>query len=105
MKRYEVLLSDKANYDMEAIYEYIAEKFFSPVIATKQYDRIVKAILSLEENPARIKIMDSEPERSQGFRPLIVDNYTVFFVITFNMVNVVRVLYSASDISKRLSEE
>jgi len=60
--------------------------------------------LSLEEMPERIKVMDSEPERSKGLRPLIVDNYTVFFVIKFDTVNIVRVLYSASDISKQLSE-
>jgi len=104
MKHYEVLISDKANDDMEAIYSYISETLFAPETAAKQYDRIADAILSLEEMPERIKIMDSEPERSKGLRPLLVDNYTVFFVVEADLVNIVRVLYSASDISKRLSE-
>jgi len=47
--------------------------------------------------------MDSEPEHSKGLRPLIVDKYTVFFVIKGDTVYIVRVLYSASDIRKRLS--
>ena len=104
MKQYEVLISDKANEDMAAIFEYISDKLFAPASAAKQYDRIADAILTLEEMPERINVMDSEPERSQGLRPLIVDNYTVFYVIQADTVNIVRVLYSASDISKRLSD-
>ncbi|MCL1875519.1 MAG: type II toxin-antitoxin system RelE/ParE family toxin [Synergistaceae bacterium] len=105
MRHYEVLISDKADEDMEVIYKYIAETLLVPVTAAKQYDRIAEAILSLENMPERIKIMDSEPERSKGLRALIVDNYTVFFVIGHEKVYIARVLYSASDISKRLSEE
>jgi len=104
MKRYDVLISDKANDDMEAIYKYIAETLLEPNIAIKQYDKIATAILSLEEMPRRIKVMDSESEHSQELRALIVDNYTVFFVVRDDMVWIVRVLYSSSDISKRLSE-
>jgi plasmid stabilization system protein ParE len=103
MKHYEVLVSDKADKDMEAIYTYIAETLLAPVAAAGQYDRIATAILSLEEMPERIKLMDSEPGHSKGLRALIVDNYTVFFVIKGKTVNIVRVLYSASDINKRLS--
>ena len=73
MKHYEVLISDKANEDMEGIYKYIAETLLAPMAAAKQYDRIADAILSLEDMPERIKLMDSEPERSKGLRPLIVD--------------------------------
>ena len=105
MKHYEVLISDKASDDMEGIYRYISEALLVPATAAKQYNRIADAILSLEEMPERIRLVDSEPERTKGFRPLAVDNYTVFFVIKGNTVNVVRVLYSASDIRKRLSEE
>ena len=105
MRRYEVLISDKANEDMEAIYKYIAETLLVPVTAAKQYNRIAEAILSLENMPERIKIMDSGPEHSKKLRALIVDNYTVFFVIKNETVYITRVLYSASDIGKRLSEE
>ena len=105
MRHYEVLISDKANADMEAMYSYIAETLLSPVAAANQYDRIMDAILSLEEMPERIKIMDSEPERSKGLRALRVDNYTVFFTINAEKIYIARVLFSASDISKRLSEE
>jgi plasmid stabilization system protein ParE len=104
MKHYEVLISDKANEDMESIYEYIAETLLAPIAAANQYDRIVEAILSLEEMPERIKIIDSEPGRSKGLRSLYVDNFSVFFTIRAETINIARVLYSASDISKRLSE-
>jgi len=105
MKQYKVLISDKANAEMESIYEYIAETFFDPETAARQYDRIADAILTLEEMPERIKLMDSEPERTKGLRALKVDNYSVLFVIKIDTVLIVRVLYSASNISKRLSEE
>jgi plasmid stabilization system protein ParE len=90
---------------MEAIYNYIAEKLLEPVTAAKQYDRIADAILTLEEMPERIRLMNSKPERSRGLRPLIVDNYTVFFVVNVETVQIVRVLYSASNITHRLSDE
>jgi len=105
MKEYEVLISDKANDDMEAIYTYIAETLLAPKTAADQYDKIAEAILSLEVMPKRIKLMDSEPECSQELRAMLVDNYTVLFVIRVNTVYVTRVLYSSSNISKRLLEE
>jgi plasmid stabilization system protein ParE len=105
MKHYEVLISDKANEDIENIYKYITDTLQAPLAAVNQYDRIADAILTLEIMPERIKVMDSEPEHSKGLRPLIVDKYTVFFVIKGETVNVVRVLYSASDIRKRLSSK
>ena len=50
----------------------------------------------------RICIMESEPERSKEMRRLLVDNYSVFFVIQGDKVIVTDVLYSASDIESRL---
>ena len=102
MKHYEVLISDKANEDMEAIFRYISKTLLAPESAVNQYNKIADAILSLEEMPERIKVMDSEPEHSRGLRPLIVGNYTVFFIISTDTVSIARVLYSASDIRKRL---
>ena len=105
MKHYEVLITDRASADMEAIYTYIAEALDAPGNAAGQYDRIADAILSLEMMPERVKLMDSEPEHTMGMRVLRVDNYSIFFVVKSDTVYIVRVLYSASDIRKRLSEE
>ena len=105
MRIYEVLISDKASEEMDAIYTYIAEILLSPVAAANQYDRFAEAILSLETMPERIKLMDSEPEHSKGIRAMSVDRYIVFFVVRADTVYVTRVLYSASDISKRLLDE
>lgn len=104
MKKYDVQISEKALNDMEAIYTHIAEKLFAPNAAMNQYNRIADAILSLEKTPERIKFMDSEPEHSLRIRQMFVDNYSVFFIIKGKIVNIVNVLYSASDISKRLLE-
>lgn len=49
--------------------------------------------------------MKSDIEKRQGIRQMIVDNYSVFFVVREEKVIVLRVLYSASNIEKRLMEE
>jgi len=105
MKRYDVQITAKAESDLEGIYQHIANVLLAPVAAMNQYNRIADAILTLEEMPERIKTLDSEPERSQGVRRLLVDNYSVFFIIQDSAVTVFRVLYSASDIPRRLLEE
>jgi plasmid stabilization system protein ParE len=104
MKKHNVLIADKALRDMEAIYQYIALELLSPDAAMRQYNRIADSVLSLETMPERIKIMDPQPENSPGLRRLLVDHYSAFFVIKNDNVYVVRVLYSASDIEKRMNE-
>jgi len=105
VKHYDVIITDRAYEDMDGIYTYIAETLLEPVAAANTYDKIADAILSLDIMPDRIKIMDSEPAHSQGLRPLLVGNYTAFYVIEEDKVFVVRVIYSSSDISKRLTDD
>ena len=85
--------------DMEDIYNYIANILQVPENAMGQYNRIADAIQKLDIFPERVRIMKSEPEHTMGLRQL-----SVFYVIEGDKVIVTRVLYSASDISKRLSE-
>lgn len=104
MKQYTVQITDKALADMEEIYIYIAEQLLAPENAIGQYNRIAEAIQNLNAFPERVRIMESEPEHTMGLRQLPVDNFSVFYVIEDNRVVVTRVLYSASDISRRLLE-
>ena len=104
MKQYTVQITDKALADMEEIYTYIAEQLFAPENAIGQYNRIAEAIQNLNVFPERVRIMESEPEHTMGLRQLPIDNFSVFYVIEDSRVVVTRVLYSASDISRRLLE-
>lgn len=105
MKQYTVQVTDKALADMEEIYTYIAEQLQAPENAMGQYNRIANAIERLDMFPERVRVMESEPERSMGLRQYPIDNFSVFYVIEDHKVIVTRVLYSASDISRRLMEE
>lgn len=102
MKQYDVEITDEALADMEQLYNHIAYVLHAPENAIGQYNRIADEILKLDVLPERFRIMDSEPERSNGMRKMLVDNYFVFYVIQDDKVVVTNVLYSASDIEKRL---
>ena len=104
MKQYTVQITDKALADMEEIYNYIAIQLQAPENAMGQYNRIAEAIEGLHVFPERAKLMESEPERTMGLRQLAVNHYSVFYVIEDMQVIVIRVLYSAMDISRRLLE-
>lgn len=102
MKQYKVQITDKALADMEEIYIYIAEQLQAPENAMEQYNRIANAIEELDVFPERVRVMESEPEHSMGLRQLPIDNFSAFYVIEEDKVIATRVLYSASDISRRL---
>ena len=92
MKHYTVEITNEALADMEQLYNHIAYVLQAPE----------NAILTLDTLAERIRIMESEPERGKEMRRLLVDNYSVFFVIQGDKVIVTDVLYSASDIESRL---
>ena len=105
MEEYTVQITPNALNDLEEMHRYIAEDLRSPETADLQYDRITDAILSLTTLPGRCKIVDFEPERSAGLHRMLVDNYSVFYVVRERAVIVTNVLYSASDIERRLKEK
>lgn len=105
MKQYIVEITDEARADMEQIYNHIAHVLLALENAIGQYNRIADEILKLDVFPERFRIMDSQPENSKGIRRMLVDNYSVFYVIKEDRVIVTDVLYSASDIDNRLKGE
>lgn len=102
MKQYVVEITDEALADMEQLYNHIAYVLLAPENAMGQYNRIAEEILKLDKFPERFRIMESEPESSKGMRRMLVDNYSVFYVIEEDKVIVTDVLYSGSDLESRL---
>lgn len=105
MKQYQVLITEAAQADLEAIYHYISEALAAPETARKQYHTLAQAALSLANFPERCPLLPCEPERSRGLRRLLVRRYSVVYQIHAETVTVLRVLYSASDWVSRLRGE
>ena len=89
---------------MEDIYDYIANALQASGTAMKQYNRLADGILSLQIFPERCRLFDSEPERERGMRQLLVDHYSVIYAVREDIVTVLRVMYSSSDLVARLRE-
>lgn len=102
MKQYAVEITGEALTDMEQLYNHIAYTLRAPENAMGQFNRISEEILKLDTLPEWFRIMDSEPEYSNGIRRMLVDKYSVFYVIEEDRAIVTNVLYSSSDIGKRL---
>lgn len=102
MKQYKVEITDEALADMEQLYNHIFYVLCAPENAMGQYNRIADEILKLDTFPERFRIMESEPECSKKIRRMLVDNYSIFYVIKEGRVIVTDVLYTASNIENRL---
>ncbi len=97
MREYPVKITETALNDMNGIYEYIAVDLQSSENAKGQYNRIADRVLELGFFPEKFRLVDFEPERSQGLRRMLVNNYSVFYVFKDEVVTVTRVLTSARE--------
>lgn len=104
MKRYTVEITDAALADMDEIYGYIRNVLQAPSTAAALYDEIADEILSLETMPERNPIPSVPFFRETGLRRMLVNGYSVFYLVKGDRVIITDVLYSASDIPSRLAD-
>ena len=105
-------MSWKINYtryareDLKAIYEYLAFELLVPDTASRQSDRIMKAVRTLDNMPERYKVYEEEPWKSQNLRYFSVDNYLVFYLPKkeTGIINIVRIIYGGRDIKRQLEQ-
>lgn len=105
-------MSWKINYtryareDLKAIYEYLAFELLVPDTASRQSDRIMKTVRTLDNMPERYKVYEEEPWKSQNLRYFPVDNYLVFYLPKkeTGVINIVRIIYGGRDIRRQLEQ-
>ncbi len=99
MKRYDIVITQPAEEDLQEIADYISKELMEPKLARKLIARIGEAITCLEEMPFRHALVSDEKLAAQGFRKLIIDNYIVFYIVSEkeHIITVVRILYGRRD--------
>ena len=102
MKKYNVVITASALKDMEDLYNYIAYELYSPDSAKKLYFKIANAIQSLELFAERYRVFSNE----DGYftRRMLVDNYSVFYIIKGSNEIITSVLYSSRDLNEILKK-
>ena len=96
--KYTVRLYENAENDLKRIYEYIAFELCAMNAAKKQYDRVRKAIESLELFPNRNPVYKHTPWYESEVHLLPIDNYIVLYIVdeTKKEVVVLRIFYSGA---------
>ena len=102
MKKYIVNITPHALDMMTQIFEYIAFELLEPKYAAEQITHLQEKIQSLDTMPKRCKTLSKKLYQSHELRRLLVDNYSVFYYLEGNIVTITDILYSRSDILRRL---
>ena len=105
--KYRVVMSDQADQDVRAIFEYIAFEKQAPETAAGLIYRIEEQILKLDEIPYRFREFEDEPWKTRGLRVMPVENYLVCYIPEDDAmtVTIIRIFYSGQNIDKHLAHK
>ena len=81
---------------------YIANALNNPQAAKKLFTETEKAILKRLENPLAFEPYHSSKKRKDVYYRIYVGNYTVFYVVIDDVMEVRRFIYSKRDFDKLL---
>jgi plasmid stabilization system protein ParE len=100
---YKVELLPFAITDLEDIVRYISETLEAPKAAAKLKEEIYTKASQLKKNPMRYRVYAPSLNLKREYRKMPVKNYSVFFVIKNDTIEIHRVLYSRRNMSAILN--
>lgn len=101
-KQYSLRILPIFEEDLLDIVSYISKKLDNPQAANKFVDEVEEAILNRLRNPASFEKFVSVRKREHDYYRIRVKNFTVFYVLIDNIMEVRRILYNKRDFSKIL---
>ena len=94
MKNYTLRYLPLAKDDLLEIVDYIQNNLQNPIAAQNILDKIENAILERLKNPESFAIWNSKKIREHPYRRINVGNYTVWYVVIDDVMEIRRILYS-----------
>jgi len=88
--------------DVASVKNYISEKLQNPSAALALISALEKAILQRLSAPLAFEAYPSIRQRKHNYYRIYVKNYTVFYVVIDNVMEIRRFLYSSRDMDKLL---
>jgi len=91
--------------DLKGIINYIANTLESPQAAENLLLKIDKEVKKISDNPFRCHPYNSSEKLKYAYRVLNIDNYSLFYVVENNKIEIHRIMYSKRDINSILNHE
>ena len=104
--KFDIVITNQAEADLQDIYEYIDVQLLAPSGAKRILAVLIKYIESLREFPMRFKKFEQEPWNSKGLHVMPAHNFLVLYIPdeTENKVHILRVVYGKRDLDAVLSD-
>ena len=90
--------------DLKNIVKYISQTLEAPQAAENLIVKIDKELLKVADNPYRFHLYISPEKLKYEYRVLNLNNYSLFYVVEKNKVEIHRVIYSKRDIPQILTD-
>lgn len=84
--------------DLAAVRDYIAFTLMNPTAALRLVEDTEQAILKRLKNPLGYQQYHSKRDREHPYYRILIRNYTVFYVVIGNVMEVRRFVYSKRDL-------
>jgi len=91
--------------DLRSIFRYIIHELESPVAAEKLLSRIDKEIQKISENLFCCHLYFPLEKLKYEYRVLHINNYSLFYTVDKEKIEIHRVIYSKRDILQLLKEQ
>lgn len=103
MNTFKVSYSEKAEADLDKIYDFVANEYHNQKAAVRLLQRLTKAVDDLSFMADSYHFFQEEPYFSKGIRYFSEGKYSVFYKIIDDTAYVLRIVPGAVDLLNALS--
>ncbi len=98
--KFEIEYSPEFYKDLDAITHYIKNELKNNIAAINLINKVEKSILNRLENP--LDFEQYKTKANNTYYRIYINNYTVFYTVSDNIMKVRRIVYSLRDFEKLL---
>jgi len=102
---YKIVYLPLAIDDLKGIIKYIANELEAPRAAENLVTKIDKEVLKIADNPFRCHLFVPLEKLKYEYRVLNIDNYSLFYIVEKEKIEIHRVLYSKMDTMRILKQD
>ena len=93
-KKHEIKYSDLFYRDLSSTLNYIKYELENVTVANRLFDEIMREISNRAYNPESYEKYCSTKKRKNTYYRIYVKNYTIFYVVRNNVMEIRRIIYS-----------